>query len=160
MAKNVYRAYVNIYSDGDFYYENSSPFRNPYTSEVEYYANSREYAAEVIKDVYDELVKTIESSILEVEGPIDTIKSFQSYLHILLQHLDTFIVDMDMGNQNIQISLSRHNIDETSTGFTMFENHEYLVPFSFCIYTKDSIDRYDWDLIKEMEVMNSVKEVR
>jgi len=150
----MYKIYVKVEPDGDFYYKNNLPSFNRDIGSVELFCKERDSAARLLKSFYHHMCETIVTSKKCIQKTVQKIKDSEQYVDIILDKIEIFHIDFEYGNQYINIEISKiepsivklqDSEDEISSYKTIDENC-YL---EFHAY--DLVDSWDWDKIKSYE---------
>ena len=146
-STKIYKLTIYICTDGDYYYENS--LLGTEDEEHVIYYNERNKAVNTVKTVYSELASTIESSRDYMQDTVKQIKNFEEYLSKIVDKMQTFCIEMPMGNQEITIELIKCEEIEFCGGNRYKNQNPY---YTFWIYNNFK-EAYNWNVLDDMPVV-------
>lgn len=157
-TKGFYRVRMSIEDDGDFWHEENCMYSNSTTGDIDVVVDNIEVAQSIVKTTYNELVDTIGTTNENAKEAVDIIKSGKKYIDIITELRD-FIVEMYLGNYNVEISIIPVIKKEYGTGVVSYyaeDEYGFDRP-TFNIYTKESFGKYIWENIQEIAELQANK---
>lgn len=110
----MYKLKIRLDPDGDFSHKCKIFILDEL--EINIYYETRDLAINKLNIFYNELVETISTSKTYMTDCIISIKNFKNYLNEIIDKFDTFSINLELGNPELEIQLLKITFINTDDG--------------------------------------------